>query len=203
MSEVKIPIEVSARHVHLSQRLVEILFGVGYKLTPEKALSQTTEFLAQERIDIVGPREIIHSVAVLGPTREHTQVEISLTDARKLGLTPPVRESGHHEGSVGCRLVGPAGEYELEDGVIIARRHLHCSSAEAEKLGVGNGETVSVEVKNALRPVIFKDVLVRVKNEFSLSMHVDTDEGNAAGLTAESYGMIFNEKEVENGKSTE
>lgn len=190
MSEVKIPIEVSARHVHLSQRLVGVLFGEGHELTPERGLSQTTEFLACERVDIVGPREIVHNVAVLGPTREHTQVEISLTDARKLGLTPPVRESGNHEGSVGCRLVGPAGEHDLMDGVIVARRHIHCNPAEAEKLGVKDGETVAVKVENCLRPVVFEEVLVRVREDFSLSMHVDTDEGNAAGLTTESYGVI-------------
>lgn len=190
MPEMKIPIEVSARHVHLSQHLVEVLFGEGYQLTPEKTLSQQTEYCAQERIDIVGPREIIHKVAVLGPTREHTQVEISLTDARKLGLNPPVRESGNHEGSASCRLVGPAGEFELQDGVIIARRHIHCNAAEAEQLGIKDGDTISVEVKESLRPVVFEDVLVRVKDNFSLSMHVDTDEGNAAGLTPESYGII-------------
>jgi len=190
MSEMKIPIEVSARHVHLSQRLVEVLFGEGYELKVDRRLSQPTEFLASERVDIVGPREIIHNVAVLGPTREHTQVEISLTDARKLGLTPPVRESGNHEGSVGCRLVGPCGEYELEDGVIVARRHIHCNPEEAEKLGVKSGDVVSVEARECSRPVIFEDVLVRVRDDFSLSMHVDTDEGNAAGLTPESYGVI-------------
>ncbi len=190
-NQIHIPIEISARHVHLSQRLVNILFGKGHELTPDKTLSQPTEFRCEERLDIVGPREIIHSVAVLGPTREHTQVEIALTDARKLGLNPPVRESGNHEGSASCRLVGPAGEYELDDGVIVAHRHLHCNSAEAEQLGIKNGDIISVEVKDSLRPVIFEDVIVRVKDTFSLSMHVDTDEGNAAGLTPDSYGVIF------------
>lgn len=190
MIRLPIPLEISARHVHLSQHLVDVLFGEGYTLTPDKTLSQPTEFCATERIDIVGPREIIHNVAVLGPTREHTQVEISLTDARKLGLNPPVRESGNHDGSCGCRLVGPAGEYELKDGVIVARRHLHINPAEAEKLALKDGDTVSVEVKNSLRPVIFKDTLVRIKDTFSLSMHLDTDEGNAAGLTNSSYGLI-------------
>ncbi len=185
-----IPIEISARHVHLSQHLVNVLFGEGHELTPAKDLSQPTEFLCNERVDIVGPREIIHNVAVLGPTREHTQVEIALTDARKLGLNPPIRESGDHDGSASCRIVGPVGEYELEDGVIIARRHLHLSTKEAEKLALKNGDVVSVEVKNSSRPLIFKDTLVRVKDSYSLSMHVDTDEGNAAGLTPDSYGLI-------------
>ena len=189
-SPTHIPIEISARHVHLSQRLVDILFGKGHELKPAKFLSQPTEFLSEDRISIVGPREILHNVAVLGPTREHTQVEISLTDARKLGLNPPIRESGDHAGSASCRLVGPAGEYELKDGVIIARRHLHLSGQEARELGLKNGDIVSVAVKHSLRPLIFQDVLVRIKPTFALSMHLDTDEGNAAGLTDKSYGLI-------------
>ncbi|MBR3319675.1 phosphate propanoyltransferase [Candidatus Saccharibacteria bacterium] len=188
--EVRIPIEVSARHVHLSQHLIDVLFGEGYKITPLRALSQPTEFLSNERIDIVGQREILHNVAILGPAREHTQVEISLTDARKLGLNPPIRESGNHNRSASCRLVGPVGEFELQDGVIVARRHIHMSPADAERLGVNDGDFVSVEVKDALRPVVFKDTLVRVKDSFILSMHIDTDESNAAGLTADSYGLI-------------
>ena len=191
MQEVKIPIEISARHVHLSQHLVDILFGKNYKLTTARTLSQPTEFLANERVSIVGPREILHNVAILGPVREHTQVELAMTDARKIGLNPPIRESGHHEGSVGCRIVGPAGEYELKDGVIIARRHLHLNQQEADNLGIKNGDIVSVEIKNSSRPVIFEDVLVRVRDDFHLSMHVDTDEGNAAGLLPESYGLIY------------
>lgn len=190
MQEIRIPIEISARHVHLSQHLVDVLFGEGHQLTPTKTLSQSTEFCSEERVDIVGPREIVHHVAVLGPTREHTQVELALTDARKLGLNPPVRESGNHDGSASCRIVGPAGEFELEDGVIVAHRHLHCNAKEAEQLGIHDGDTIAIEVKDSLRPLIFKDVLVRVKESFSLSMHVDTDEGNAAGLTPESYGII-------------
>ncbi len=190
MQDTHIPIEVSARHVHLSDHLLGILFGEGYQLKKARDLSQPTEFCAEERIDIVGPREIIHNVAVLGPTREHTQVEIALTDARKLGLNPPVRESGDHVGSASCRLVGPVGEYELDDGVIVAHRHIHMNNEEANKLGVKNGDLISVEVKNALRPLIFEDVLIRVKDNFHLSMHVDTDEGNAAGLTPDSYGVI-------------
>ena len=189
-NQIKIPIEISARHVHLSQHLVDVLFGEGYKITPLRALSQPTEFLSNERIDIVGQREILHNVAILGPVREHTQVEISLTDARKLGLNPPIRESGNHNGSASCRLVGPKGEYELDDGVIIARRHLHCSPKDAEALGVKDGDTIAVETANSLRPLVFKDVLVRVKESYNLSMHVDTDEGNAAGLTPDSYGLI-------------
>ncbi len=190
MPETRIPIEISARHVHLSRHLVDVLFGEGYELKPARMLSQPTEFLAEERVSVVGPREILHNVAILGPTRGHTQVEISLTDARKIGLNPPVRESGDHAGSAKCRLVGPRGEYDLEDGVIIAHRHLHLNHQEAEKLGVKNGDVVSVAIKNSLRPIIFEDTIVRVKDSFNLSMHVDTDEGNAAGLTSDSYGIL-------------
>ena len=197
MPETRIPIEISARHVHLSRRLADVLFGEGYELKPARTLSQPTEFLAEERVSVVGPREILHNVAILGPTRAHTQVEISLTDARKIGLNPPVRESGDHAGSAKCRLVGPRGEYDLADGVIVARRHLHLNHQEAEKLGVKNGDVVSVATKNSLRPVIFEDTLVRVKDSFSLSMHVDTDEGNAAGLTPDSYGVIIKPSSAE------
>ncbi|MBR3319730.1 phosphate propanoyltransferase [Candidatus Saccharibacteria bacterium] len=187
---MRIPIEISARHIHLSKRIVDILFGEDYQLTKDQALSQPGEFICKERIDVVGPREIIHQVGIIGPVREHTQVEISLTDARKLGVNPPIRESGDHEGSASCRLVGPVGEFDLMDGVIASRRHIHCNPSDAEALGVKNGDIVSVEVKNSLRPLVFKDVLVRVKDSFSLRMHVDTDEGNAAGLKPESYGVI-------------
>lgn len=193
MQETRIPIEVSARHIHLSEHLVEVLFGKGYQLTPEKYLSQLGTFKSAERIRIVGPRDILHDVAILGPTREHTQVEISLTDARKIGLVPPVRESGDHTGSASCRLVGPAGEYELDDGVIIARRHLHCNPEEADTLGIRDGDIISIETKNSLRPVVFREVLVRVRDSFSLSLHLDTDEANAAGLTPDSFGVIAKE----------
>ena len=189
--DAKIPIEISARHVHSSEHILGILFGEGHQLTKAKDLSQPSEFCAEERIDIVGPREILHNVAVLGPTRTHTQVELAITDARKLGLNAPIRESGDHPGSASCRLIGPEGEFELEDGVIIAQRHIHMSPKEAKELGLKNGDTVSVEVIDSLRPLIFKDVLIRVKDSFSLSMHVDTDEGNAAGLTPDSYGVII------------
>jgi len=186
----KIPIEISARHVHLTKGLVEILFGANHELSPSRSLSQPSEFLSTDRVAILGPKGKLEHVAVLGPVRDSAQVEVSLTDARKLGLTPPLRESGDVDGSEKCRLVGPAGEADLEQGVIIARRHLHCSPAEAEALGLKSGDHVSVEVKDSLRPLVFKDVVVRVKDSFALSLHVDTDEGNAAGLTDDSYSVI-------------
>ena len=177
-------IEVSARHVHLSQEHLEVLFGKNYELSPEKALSQPGEFVAEERLSIVGPRDIIHNVAILGPCREQTQVEITWTEARKLGLHPPIRESGHLEGSEGCRLVGPAGEVELTEGVIIAKRHLHLSPQEATELGVANGDIVSVKVNSSERELIFGDVVARVSEKYACTMHLDTDEGNAAGVTS-------------------
>ena len=191
MPDIQIPIETSARHVHLSDHIADILFGKGYQLTPERYLSQLGAYLCRERLRIVGPRDILHDVAILGPNREHTQVEISITDAKKLGLIPPIRESGDHSGSASCRLVGPAGEYELDDGVIIARRHLHCSPTDAEHLGVQDGDIVSIEVRDSLRPIVFRDVLVRVDEKFNLSLHLDTDEANSAGLTADSYGALL------------
>lgn len=186
-----IPVEISARHVHLSRRMLNILFGENYELTVKKPLSQPGEFLAEERLELVGEKGRIKNIAILGPTRPHTQVEVSITDARKLGVVPPIRESGVHEGSASCELVGPAGDYTLDDGVIVAKRHLHLSSDDAKTLNVKNGDLVSVEIKHCLRPLIFKDVLVRVKDTYATSLHLDTDEGNAAGLTADSYGVII------------
>lgn len=185
---VKIPIEVSARHVHLSQSDLEVLFGKDFQLDKVRNLSQPSEFLSTSRLTIMGERGKIDNVAVLGPLRKNSQVEISLTDARNLGLTPPIRLSGDLENSGTCKLVGPVGELELESGVIIARRHLHINPSQAKKLGIENGDFISVETKKCLRPIIFKDVLVRVGDNFNLSMHIDTDEGNAASLTPDSYG---------------
>jgi len=180
----RILIEVSARHVHLSREHLDILFGKGYELSPDKTLSQPGEFAAQERLQIVGPRDMLHNVAILGPLREQTQVEITWTEARKIGLKPPVRESGHLEDSEGCRLVGPAGEVELSEGVIIAKRHLHLSPADAEDLGIKSGDIVSVKVNSPERGLIFGDVVARVSEKYSCTMHLDTDEGNAAGVTS-------------------
>lgn len=194
MSEPKIPIEVSARHIHLSEHFVELLFGEGYELTPEKYLTQSGTYLCKERLSIVGSRDIIHNVAILGPTRKYNQVEISMTDARKIGVDASIRESGHHDGSASCRLVGPAGEHELDSGVIIAKRHLHCNPSDAKRLGLNDGDIISIETKESLRPVIFEDVLVRVQDNFILTLHLDTDEGNAAGLTPDSYGVIYSKK---------
>ena len=192
MKKSKIPIEISARHIHLSASDLLTLFGADFNLEKLRELSQPGEFLSRERLTLKTEKGKIEHVAVLGPLREKTQIEISLTDAKKLGLNPPVRSSGNLVGSVGCVLSSDKGTLELREGVIVARRHLHLNLTQAQKLGVKDGDSVSVEIKNCFRPVIFKDVLVRVGENYNLTMHVDTDEGNAAGLTPDSYGEIVN-----------
>lgn len=178
----RIIVEVSARHVHLCRKDLDVLFGEGYELTPEKPLSQPGEFVSTERLSIAGPREMLHNVAILGPLRPKTQVEITLTEARKIGVKPPIRESGHLEGSASCRLIGPKGEVELEEGVIVAKRHLHLSEKDALELGVKNGDIVSVKINSTERGTIFGDVVTRVSDKYACTMHLDTDEGNAAGV---------------------
>lgn len=180
----RIIIEVSARHVHLCREHLDALFGKGYELTPNRPLSQPGEFVAEERLQIAGPREMLHHVAVLGPLREKTQVEITLTEARKIGLKPPIRESGHLDGSASCRLIGPKGEVELPEGVIVAKRHLHLATKDALELGVKNGDIVSVKVNSPERQTIFGDVVARVSDKYACTMHLDTDEGNAAGVSS-------------------
>ena len=184
-------VEVSARHVHLNRKAVEILFGKDYSLTVRKNLSQTGQYVCNERILVVGPKGEIKNVSVLGPEREKTQVEISKTDARSMGILAPVKESGDLKGSPGCRLVGPKGELELEEGVIVAKRHIHANFEDAKELGVKDGEIVFVDIPSKDRSLIFKDVVVRVSEDFVLAMHIDTDEANAADLAPEVMGKIL------------
>ncbi|MCL1830353.1 MAG: phosphate propanoyltransferase [Oscillospiraceae bacterium] len=186
----KIPVEVSARHIHISEEDLKILFGDGYTLTVKKELSQPGEYVCEERVNIVGPRRNLDNVSILGPVRKQTQVEISLTDARSIGLTVPVRESGDLAGSAGCRLIGPKGELELTEGVIAAKRHIHLTIADAEQLKVENKQIVGFSVKTDDRSLIFDDVVVRVSDTYARAMHIDTDEGNAAGVSTESFGRI-------------
>ena len=162
-------IETSARHIHLTQETVEKLFGKGYELTVRKPLSYPGQYACNERLTIVGPKKEMANVSILGPVRKADQVEVSATDARTLGITAPVRESGHVEGSGACKLVGPKGEVELSQGVIIAKRHLHVRQEDAEKMGVKG------------RKLIFDDVVVRVNVDGATTMHIDTDESQAAG----------------------
>ena len=179
MSE-KILVETSARHIHLTQETVEKLFGEGYQLTVKKMLSQPGQFATNEKLTIVGPKGELKA-SVLGPVRKANQVELSLTDARTIGVKALVRESGDIEGTEGCKLVGPCGEVTIENGVIAAKRHIHFHSSDAEKVGVTNGQLVSVKVESKDRSLVFGDVVCRVSDKFSLAMHIDTDESNAAG----------------------
>lgn len=182
-------VETSARHAHLSQQDLETLFGPGSKLSVKKELSQPGQFASDQKITVVGPRSQM-SVSILGPIRKSTQVEISLTDARALGLTVPVRESGDTAGSAGCKLVGPAGELELKEGVIAAKRHIHMLPEQAEKMGVKDKDVVSVRVDTQGRSLVFGDTVVRVSPTYALAMHIDTDESNAASASGEVYGEI-------------
>ncbi len=186
---MKILVETSARHLHVSQQDLETLFGEGHQLTPKKELSQPDQFASEERVTLVGPRGEM-KLTILGPTRNSTQVEISMTDARTLGLKPPVRESGDTADSAGCKLVGPAGEVELKEGVIIAKRHIHATPQDAEKLGVKDKDVVQVMVESNGRQLVFGDTIVRVHPNYALAMHIDTDESNAAGAAGEVYGTI-------------
>ena len=186
----KFLVETSARHVHLSEADIETLFGKGYTLTHKKDLSQPGQYACEERVTLVGPKKPIANVIILGPARPATQVELSFTDARTLGVTAPVRESGDVAGSAGCKLVGPAGEVEIAEGVIVAKRHIHMTPADAEKLGVFDKEIVSVKLDSNGRSTVFGDVVVRVNPNFALAMHIDTDEANAACAFGEFYGEI-------------
>ena len=187
--ENKILIETSARHIHVTEEHLAILFGEGAKLTHKKDLSQPGQFACEERVTLVGPKKPIANVIILGPARPATQVELSFTDARTLGVSAPVRESGDVAGSAACKLVGPAGEVEISEGVIVAKRHIHMTPADAEVLGVSDKEIVNVKLDTA-RPLVFGDVVVRVSEKFALAMHIDTDECNAACAFGEVYGEI-------------
>ena len=188
--ENKVIVETSARHVHLSREHVEILFGAGHELTFKKDLSQPGQFACEERVSVVGPKNTIKNVIVLGPERKASQVEVSLTDARNLGVVAPVRESGDVANSGACKLVGPCGEVELTEGVIAAKRHIHFTPAEAEAAGVSDKEIVKVKVTSE-RTTIFDDVVVRVNPSFKGAMHIDTDEANASCAFGVCYGEII------------
>lgn len=187
--EQKILIEISARHVHLSREHMDLLFGEGYELTVKKMLSQPGQYASEERIDVIGPKGKF-SMAVLGPVRKRTQVELSLTDARGIGVSAPIRESGDLTGSGGCTLSGPKGSVVLEEGVIAAMRHIHTTPEDAEKLDVTDGEMVAFEVNSNGRSLIFKDMMVRVSEHFSTAAHLDTDEANAVAMSGTAYGTI-------------
>ena len=184
----KVLIETSARHVHLSKEHIDILFGKGHELTFKKELSQPGQFACEEKVEVVGPKGSL-KMSILGPTRPVDQVEVSYTDARTLGITPPVRESGDVAGTPGVKLVGPCGEVEINEGVMVAKRHIHMTPEDAAEIGVEDKQIVKVQIETA-RPLIFDDVVVRVSPKFALAMHIDTDECNAAGAFGQVYGEI-------------
>ena len=187
----KVLIETSARHIHVSREALDILFGEGYELTPKKDLSQPGQFACEERVTVVGPKKELAGVSILGPVRPETQVELSLTDARSIGISAPVRESGDIKGSAGCKLVGPKGEVELTEGVIAAKRHIHMTPEDAEAFGVKDTQVVKVEVESNGRNLIFGDVIARVSDSYALAMHIDTDEANAACVPGSCIGEIL------------
>ena len=190
--EKKVLVETSARHVHLTEEQIEVLFGKGAKLTHKKDLSQPGQFACEERVTVVGPKRQIERVIILGPARKAGPVEVSFTDARTLGIDAPVRESGDVAGTPGCKLVGPCGELDLEEGVIVAKRHVHLDPATAEQFGVKDKQIVSLRIDNGLgRTTVFGDLVVRVNPNFAPAVHLDTDESNAACAFGKCYGEII------------
>ena len=186
----KFLVEVSARHIHVTQADMDILFGKGSELHPVKELSQPGQFASEEKLTLKGPKGSL-TARILGPLRSETQVEVSLTEARQLGVKAQIRESGDLEGTTGdLTLVGPAGEIALTKGVIAAKRHVHMTPADAEKYGVTNGEVVAVKIETADRSVVFGDTVIRVSDKYSLAMHIDTDEANAAAISGTVQGEI-------------
>ena len=188
LSKIFVPLEASGRHVHITEGQAEVLFGHG--LTPERELSQPGQFLAKERVTVAGPKGKFENVAVLGPARKSAQVEVSLTDARLLGLKPPVRLSGDTAGSPGCTLIGSAGSVTVSEGVIAAKRHIHLPPQDAARFGVKDKQVVSLQTFTA-RPAVFEDVTVRVSPDFGAAVHLDYDEANACGFATGDWGRII------------
>ena len=184
-------VETSARHIHLSEEAVEALYGAGYQLTKKKDLSQPGQYACEEKLVVVGPKGTLKA-SILGPTRKATQVEISLTDARSIGVSAPIRESGDIAGTGACKLVNPdnGNEYEISEGVIAAKRHIHLTPEAAAEIGVSDKQIVSVKL-NTERSAILGDVVVRVSPSFAPAMHIDTDESNAACAFGTVYGEVL------------
>lgn len=183
-------VEISARHIHLTEADFKTLFGDDATLTIKKMLSQPGQYACAERVTVVGPKKELAGVSILGPFRKASQVELSATDARSIGLPIVVRESGDLKGTPGCKLVGPKGELELTEGVIVAKRHIHATVNDAKELGVSDKEIVKVQINTPERSLIFGDVVVRVSDSYALAMHIDTDEANAAGMEPGVMGVI-------------
>ena len=188
---MKFIVETSARHVHVTQEDLETLFGKGYELTKKKDLSQPGQFACNEKVKIVGSKKEMMA-SILGPVRPETQIELSLTDARSIGVVAPIRESGDVAGSGACKLVGPAGEVELTEGVIAAKRHVHMTPEDAEAAGVKDKQIVSLEIESPNgRSLTFGDVVVRVSASYATAAHIDTDESNALAPGKECYGEMI------------
>ena len=183
-------VETSARHVHLTAEAFATLFGEGKELTVKKMLSQPGQFASEERVTIVGPKKSLPNVSILGPFRKANQVELSATDARSIGIVAPIRESGDVAGSGACKIVGPAGEIEISEGVIVAKRHIHLTPADAEEMCVKDKDVVWVRLDTDGRKAILGDVVCRVSDSYALAMHIDTDESNAVSAPRELYGEI-------------
>lgn len=188
LGRIFVELEASGRHVHVTREQAQILFG--HELTPKRPLSQPGQYLANERVTVVGPKGSFENVAVLGPERKEGQVEISLTDGRTLGIQPPVRPSGNVAGSPGATLVGPAGKVELSRGVIAAQRHIHMTPEDAARFGVQDGQVVRLQTYTD-RPVVFGDTVVRVSKDFATYVHLDYDEANACGFQPGDLGRIL------------
>ncbi|EXX91155.1 propanediol utilization protein [Paenibacillus darwinianus] len=186
----QVPVGVSARHIHLSQEHVVFLFGKGAELTELKPLSQPGQFAANETVEVIGPKGSFPKVRILGPARKRTQLEVSRTDAFALGLKPPVRESGNIAGTPGITIKGPAGELAIEEGVIVAARHIHFHTSDAERWGIADKQRLKVRLGGE-RGMVLENVVARVSPDFALDMHIDTDEANAAGaLTGDTAEIV-------------
>lgn len=186
---LKIPVEASGRHVHLKREHVDLLFGKGYELTPRRDLSQPGQYLCEERLTLKTDKGILRNVAILGPVRKDTQVELSLTDATSIGIDAPVKESGDIKGSASITIISDLGEVKIGEGVIVAMRHLHTTPKDSVLLGVKDQDLVSIRI-DGLRPVIFENVLVRVNEKYSTAVHIDYDEANACGYRPGTKGSI-------------
>jgi acetate kinase len=190
-----IPVAISTRHVHLTQATIDRLFGPGHELRVRAPLLQPGQFAAEETVTLIGPRGRMSHVAIVGPPRSDDQIEVSRTDEFTLGIDAPMRESGDLAGTPGLIMEGPAGQVTVDHGVICALRHIHMSPADADVLGLKNRDRVEVAVESKDRRLIFGDVVVRVSPDYRLELHLDTDEGNAAGLQAGEDGLLLSPTE--------
>jgi putative phosphotransacetylase len=187
---LKIMVETSARHIHLTQEDLEALFGKDVQLTPKKDLSQTGQFACAEKVEIVGSKGSV-KMSILGPVRPETQVELSRTDARSIGIDAPIRMSGELDGTPGCKIIGPKGEITIDHGVVVAKRHAHLTPDQAAEFGIQDGQNIQIKLNYNERALIFGDVIARVSKTAGLAVHIDTDEANAAALPGTVEGEII------------